>query len=166
MERKNFEGRSSRRPRKPQSWARTWENGNSIWGCCLGTAAGRFSQDQRTLSILRKPSVARSAATAINIINEQSTLTIVSTYPRSVRRRRGEVFLRLRNPLPRLFPGHFNALANICLQRNFRSDFSVILETAPLYFSTDASCDARSAAINVNNFGIFLTVKNISAIII
>lgn len=29
MERKKFEGRSSRRPRKPQSWARTRENGNS-----------------------------------------------------------------------------------------------------------------------------------------
>lgn len=41
--------------------------------------AGRFSRDLCSVSILRKPSAFRSTVTGINIINEQSVLTIVST---------------------------------------------------------------------------------------
>lgn len=94
MERKKFEGRTSRRPRKPQSWARTRENGNIRHSSRLrlGTAAGRFSQDQRSVSILRKPSVARSAATAINIIQRtksaDDSLVVATKRPSKTRRNR------------------------------------------------------------------------------
>lgn len=91
--------------------------------------------------------------TAINIINEQSALIIFSTWLQGGPSK--EEFF------PRIVSAGSMGLSvwlTMVLDKIRRRKFSDQTDSS---VSMGASRDAKSAAVNLNNFGIFLTLKNI-----
>lgn len=153
MERKNLKN-NRRVARKPQSWTRTRENGNSILIPPRSDRETIFAGS--TLSSRSCESRARfDTVTAINIINEQSALIIFSMWLQSDPSKGGGIFGNF----------FFQDCPQDRLNYHLRSRWSSIKILPPQFFwflhlDGVASRDAKSsAAINLNNFGIFLTLK-------
>jgi len=111
-----------------------------------------------SVSIQRKPSAFRSTVTAINIINEQSALTIVSHVDAKWPSRVKDLF-RGSNVRDR-----YNRSLLSTLSSDEARSGALLLPSSPIerFLRLDGRVAPReSAAVNLNNFGIFLTFRNI-----